>query len=116
MAAIPDDGRRLFQAQLAAANATLYTALGVNTKGACIRTWTICNTDAAAAHPVTIDIVPAGGAAGVGVRKFAGAPIFAGETWVLDVQEDWLEPGATVQGFSDVANKVTVTAMGGVGS
>ena len=115
MAATPNDGRRLFEAQLGNANATLYTAPGVNTAGACIRTWKFCNTDTVA-RLITLDFVPAGGAPGVGARQYDAAVIPAKTTWVLDQQEDNFEPGASVQGFSDVANKVTVTAMGGQGS
>lgn len=103
--------KQLFQGQLGNANATLYTDLSVNAGRTKITNWKIANTDSVA-HPVTIDIVPAGGSAGVARRIWPATVIPANTLWVLDEQADYVEAGGTVQGFSDLAAKVTVTLTG----
>jgi hypothetical protein len=103
--------KQLFQVQLGNANATLYTQPGVSNGQTKIKSWRFANTDAAA-RTITIDIVPAGGAAGIAVRIVPTISIPANTVFGIDQAGDIVPTGGTVQGLSDVANKVTVTANG----
>jgi hypothetical protein len=87
---------------------TLYLVPAATT--AVCRSLTLCNTDSAD-RTVTLYVVPSGGSPDAARTIMNGLTIKAGQTLVDDTLRALLAAGS-IQGFADVANKVSIRADG----
>lgn len=95
--------------QIAATNATYYTATNVYT---IIDSAYVCNTTAGAVT-VTIDLVDSGGTAGDSERAISARSIAAGETYLCpELVGQILNPGDTIQGLASTATSLTLRVSG----
>ena len=107
---------RLYQGQPAAAAATIYTA-PANTPTnpapgatAIVKTMVICNTTAAAV-PLTLYLVPSGGAAAAANALYSALSVAANSTVVQDL-EQYMEEGDFLAALAGTAASLTVTISG----